>query len=135
MESKAHSISLYYRASYRKTASHFSGRTLAFKGCSEGAGVLGWPTEEGHARVFECADTHNDGVKRALGDWLRQALKFQVDDGGRAFEVARAGDKGKGDVPLGKPVSVMLCSASPDVRPSTSALTSETCWPEGGRTV
>jgi hypothetical protein len=28
MESKARSISLFYRASYRKTASHFTGRTL-----------------------------------------------------------------------------------------------------------
>ena len=29
MESKARSSSLFYRASYQKTASHFSGRTLA----------------------------------------------------------------------------------------------------------
>jgi hypothetical protein len=28
MESKARSSFLFYRASYRKTASHFSGRTL-----------------------------------------------------------------------------------------------------------
>ena len=73
---------------------------LALERSREVAGVLGWPMESGHARVLECADTHDNGVKRAFGNWSRHTLKFQVDDGGRAFEVARAGDEGKGDVPL-----------------------------------